>query len=166
MDSIPASSPTTAYTGQERSEVKMTAKHFDTRLSAAGLLTCLLVLLAGCGTDPENPQLTGTWTGQVQFTVPGGPTVPASITLSLTENDAGAVTGTMTYEVLGQSGSGPVTGSHKYPDVSLSLSITLAGEPLTGMYTGKVTAADRMEGTFTTDDGSFSGPLVLTRQAS
>lgn len=52
---------------------------------------------------------------------------------------AGAVTGTMTFDVAGQSGSGPVTGNHEYPEFSLIFGIALAGEKLTGRYAGKAT---------------------------
>lgn len=136
------------------------------RLPAAGLLTLLLIFFAGCGkeTEPEeDPKITGEWTGQVTLPVPGNP--QAMVTLNLTENDEGMVTGMMTYSVAGQGGSGPVTGTHDYPDVSLNLKITLLGQELTGKYVAKLVTDDRMEGTFSTDDGSIMGALTMDRKS-
>ncbi|MDE2974684.1 MAG: hypothetical protein OXU64_08210 [Gemmatimonadota bacterium] len=148
----------------------MTIMRLNPRLSLAVLPTLLLAGLASCGDDEmkpeEDPTLTGEWTGQVEVTIPDLGSVTAMVTLGLTEDDAGMVTGTMTWNVLGQTGTGPVTGTHKYPDVSLNLSVTLAGMELTGKYEGKLTTDDRMEGTFSTDDGSISGPMALTRKAA
>jgi len=153
----------------------MTAQHADTRLSAAGLVTCLLALLAGCGTEPEGGYLSGTWIGQMEFTVPGGPTVPASITLVTSEYvvPAGVVKGEIHFEAAGDSVCGPVTGNHEYPDFSLDFNFALAGEEVTGEYVGKATIHNctpkfrrpewcGMEGTFSTDDGTFSEALTLT----
>jgi hypothetical protein len=134
----------------------MTVTHLKKpRLSLAGLASLLLVVFASCGDDemkPEDPKVTGEWTGQV----PINP-LQASVTLMLTEDDAGAVTGTLTFSVAGQGGSGPVTGTHNYPDVSLNLQIEVLGRPLTGKYAGRLATEDRMEGTFSTDDGTISG---------
>lgn len=137
---------------------------FGRQLAPWGFLTLVFVLLAGCGKDdpvePEDPKLTGTWTGQVD--VLGS---PADIKLEVTEDDDGKVTGTMTYTVLGQSGSGPVTGTHNYPNVMLSLQITFGGMELTGSYAARLDAddPDHMEGTFSTDDGSITGSLAMER---
>jgi len=137
---------------------------FGRQLAPWGFLTLAFVLLAGCGDDepmpPEDPKLTGTWTGQVD--VLGS---PADIKLEVTEDDDGKVTGTMTYTVLGQSGSGPVTGTHNYPNVMLNLKITFAGQELTGSYTARLDTddPDRMEGTFRTDDGTITGSLAMER---
>ena len=77
---------------------------------------------ASCGkVTTEDPKLTGEWTGQVTSPEPD---LSAEVRLELTENDAGEVTGTITWTVAGHSGSGPVIGTHNYPDVSLSLTIT------------------------------------------
>lgn len=137
------------------------------RLVRGILLALSLVLLAGCGDDPvveEDPKLTGTWEGQVALPVPGNPV--AMVTLTLTEDDEGKVTGTMNYSVAGQGGSGPVTGTHNYPDVSLNLSIQLFGQELTGKYVAKLVAEDRMNGTFSTDDDSIEGDLTMTRKSA
>ena len=164
----------------------MTLKNFDSRLSAAGPLTCLLVLVAGCDTEPEpGGYLSGTWIGQMGFTVPGGPTVPSSITLVTTETFTGSVTwehtstgevfGTITFEAGEQSVCAPVTGNHAYPDFSLRFA--LAGEEVTGRYAGKATIHKctskfskrewcGMEGTFSTDDGAVSEVLTLTLDPS
>ncbi|MDE2761615.1 MAG: hypothetical protein OXQ94_05720 [Gemmatimonadota bacterium] len=139
------------------------------RLVRGTLLAFSLVLLAGCGDDPvveEDPKLTGEWTGQAELTIPGFGSVPVMVTLGLSENDAGMVTGTMTWNAVGQTGTSPVTGTHKYPDVSLNLSVTLAGTEVKGKYEGKLTTDDRMEGTFSSEDGSITGPLALTRKAA
>ncbi len=154
----------------------MTAQHSHTCLSAAGLVTCLLALLAGCGTEPEKGGLlAGTWIGQTEFTVPGGPTVPASITLVTVETSVprGIVKGEIIIEAAGQTGCGPVTGNHEYPDFSLDFNFALAGEEVTGGYVGKATIHNctskfgrpewcGMEGTFTTHVGTFSEALTLT----
>lgn len=135
------------------------------QLAPWALLTMALVFLAGCGGDkptpPEDPKLTGTWTGQVDAL--GN---PADVKLELTEDDDGAVTGTMTFTIAGQSGSGPVTGTHDYPNVSLKLKINLVGSELTGSYTGRLATDDRMEGTFRTDDGAITGDLTMERASS
>lgn len=140
----------------------MNMTHLSRRHALGGLLTLSLAFLPGCGDDPEpeDPKLTGEWTGQVA--TPAG---PASVTLGLSENDAGDVTGTMNWVFQGQPGSGPVTGTHNYPEVSLNLKIELFGMELTGKYEGRLTTEDRIEGTFATDDGSITGSVVLTRKA-
>ena len=133
------------------------------RSSLAGLLALFLVAFAGCdgGTEPEDPKLTGEWTGQVTLGL-----FSATITLGLTESDTGDVTGTMTWTVAGQpSGNSDVSGTHNYPDVTLNLKVALGPQELTGKYVAKLTTEDRMEGTFSTDDGSITGPAVLTRKA-
>lgn len=155
------------------------------RLSTAGLLACLMALLAGCESDTEGGFLSGTWIGQVDFTVPGDLIVPSSITLVTSEyltrvgtgqfTGTGDVTGTITFEAAGQSVCGPVTGNHEYPDFSLSFA--LDGKELTGRYAGRVTFDNctskfgrrgwcRMEGTFSTDDGAVSEALTLTLDPS
>lgn len=142
----------------------MTIMHLNPRLSLAVLSTLLLVVLASCSKKmetEEDPTVTGEWTGQVSVGL-----IEASITLKLTEDEAGAVTGTLTYSVAGQEGSKPVTGTHNYPDVSLNLQIELGGNQLTGKYVAKLVSEDRMEGTFSTDDGSVSGPATVTRKST
>ena len=143
----------------------MTLNHLNRRLSSAGFVALLLAALASCEDDPtppEDPKLTGEWTGTV--TLPQNLT--AAITLGLSEDDSGNVTGTMTYTVLGQTGSGPVTGTHNYPNVVLSLKLEIAGTELTGKYEAKLTTKDRMDGTFRTDDGVISGALVMDRKTT
>ncbi len=133
------------------------------RSSLAGLLALFLVAFAGCNddTEPEDPKLTGEWTGTVTLGI-----FSATITLGLDESDTGEVTGTMNWEVPGQpTGTGPVTGTHSYPDVTLNLKVALGTQELTGKYVAKLTTEDRMEGTFSTDDGNITGPAVLTRKA-
>lgn len=50
-----------------------------TRPSAAGLVTCLVALVAGCGADPDQRGfLSGTWTGEMDITMHGGPAGPQS----------------------------------------------------------------------------------------
>jgi len=142
----------------------MNMTHLSRRHALGGLLTLSLAFLPGCdgNTEPEDdPKLTGEWTGQVTL----GP-FSATITLKLSESDAGEVTGTMTWEVPGSpAGSGPVTGTHNYPDVTLNLRVTLLGQERTGKYVARLTTDDRMEGTFSTDDGEIMGPATLTRKA-
>lgn len=135
------------------------------RLPAAGLLTLVLILLAGCSDDvePEDPKVTGEWTGQVTLPLPGSPV--AMVTLKLTEDAEGMVTGTITYSIAGQGGSGPVTGTHNYPDLSLNLKITVLGQEQTGKYVAKLVTDDRMEGTFSTDDGTINGALTMNRKS-
>ena len=127
----------------------MTVTHMKKRrLSLAGLASLLLVVFASCGEmKPEDPKVTGEWTGEVLI----NPEM-AAITLVLTEDDAGAVTGTLTVSVAGQEESGPVTGTHTYPDVSLDLQVPLFGKEYAGTYVAKLVAEDRMEGTFSIDD--------------
>ena len=141
----------------------MTTAHLTRRISLAGLLTLFLVLVVNCGgeTEPEDPKLTGEWTGQVSLGA-----IQAAIALALDEDDAGAVTGTMNWTVAGTTGTGPVTGTHNYPDVSLNLKIEVLGQELTGKYVAKLTTEDRMEGTFGPDDNSFPPqPANLERKS-
>lgn len=140
----------------------MNMTHLTRRHALGGLLTLAMALLPGCSDEmePEDPKLTGEWTGQV--TTPFG---PASVTLGLSESDTGEVTGTMEWVFQGQPGSAPVTGTHDYPDVSLNLKIELLGMEVTGKYTGRLTTEDRIDGTFASDDGGITGSVVLTRKA-
>ena len=163
----------------------MTLTHFDSRLSVAGLLACLLVVVAGCGTGPEGGSLNGTWIGQAGFKLPGDLIAPpSSVTLVTHETiiltgettmATGEVKGTITFEAGGQSVCAPVTGTHEYPDFSLRFG--LAGEEVTGGYVGKATIRNctskfgspdwcGMEGTFSTDDGAVSAALTLTMDPS
>lgn len=177
---MPASRPATTDTRPETGP-KMTAQRSDTRLSAAGLLACLLALPA-CGvTEPEGGWLSGTWIGQADFTLSGDLIAPTSIILrtsekrSITEGYTGEVNGTIFFEAGGQSVCAPVTGNHEYPDFSLRFA--LAGGELAGSYAGKATLGNctrkigkedwcGMEGTFSTDDGAVSEALTLTRDAT
>ena len=131
--------------------------HSNRRLSLGRLLALSLVFLPGCGDDPvePDPTLTGEWSGQFRT---------AAIAMGLSENDAGEVTGTMTWTFLEEMSSGPVMGTHNYPDVSLNLQIEVLGRPLTGKYAGRLATEDRMEGTFSTDDGTISGSLAMKRK--
>ena len=142
----------------------MTVTHLKKpRLSLAGLASLLLVVFASCGDDemkPEDPKVTGEWTGQV----PINP-LQASVTLMLTEDDAGAVTGTLTFSVAGQGGSGPVTGTHNYPDVSLNFLVAWGGEHM-GTYVAKLVAEDRMEGTFSVNTLALSESATLARKST
>lgn len=134
------------------------------RISLAGLLALFLVVLASCGEEmePEDPKVDGEWTGQV--TTPLG---TVALELGLSENDEGEVTGTMNWDLLGQTGSAPVTGTHKYPDVTLTLSIMFGGAELTGSYTAKLNMeGNRMEGTFTSADGTVTAPVTMTRKVT
>ena len=132
----------------------MTMTHLNRRLSLGRFLALSLVFLPGCGDDPvePDPTLTGEWSGQLSGLS------SATIALGLTENDAGDVTGTMTWTAQGEMGSGPVMGTHNYPDVSLNLQVVLFGMPWTGKYVARLVTEDRMEGTFSTD----SGPIPAT----
>lgn len=144
----------------------MTATRLNRRFALSVVLTPFLVPIASCGDDkiePEDPKLTGEWTGQVTFPEPDP---SAEVGLELTENEAGEVTGTITWTVADNSGSGPVTGTHNYPDVSLNLTITWFGEKLTGRYVAQTVSDDRMEGTFSSDDGSITEPLAMTRKSA
>ena len=135
----------------------MTMTHSNRRLSLGRFLALSLVFLPGCGDDDPvevDPTLTGEWSGQVAL----GGGASATIALGLTEHDAGDVTGTMTLTLAGDMSSGPVMGTHNYPDVSLNLQIVLFGMPWTGKYVARLVTEDRMEGTFSTD----SGPIPAT----
>lgn len=141
----------------------MNMTHLSRRHALGGLLTLAMALLPGCSDEmePEDPKLTGEWTGQVTLGA-----ISAAVTLGLSESDTGEVTGTMTYAVGGTpAGSGPVTGTHEYPDVTLNLKIEALGQEITGKYVARLTTEDRMEGTFSTDDGSITGPATFTRKA-
>ena len=133
------------------------------RLSLGGLFTLMLVFFAGCGDDPvepEDPKLTGMWKGQVEFQGQS-----ATFTFNLSEKDDGAVTGTVTYEIAGITGSGTVTGTHTYPDVDLRIRITFLGRTGAGSYKAKLTTKDKMDGNFRSDDGELAGPLSMERSS-
>ena len=163
----------------------MTAQHYATRLSAAGLLACLLALPACRDRDSEGGLLAGTWIGRADFTLSDDLIAPSLITLYTNEYVTGSVAGeytgtgevfgTMTIEARGQSVCAPITGNHEYPDFSLRFA--LAGEEVTGRYVGKATIRNctskftspdwcGMDGTFSTDDGAVSEALTLTLHTS
>jgi len=129
-----------------------------------GLLALSLVFLANCGggTDPEDPSLSGEWAGQI--TLPG---LQASIVFGLAEDDAGAVTGTMTWTQQGGPPlAGIVMGTHTNRNVLLNMEIALMAESLRGKYEARLATDDRMEGTFASDDGQITGSLNMERQGT
>ena len=134
--------------------------HLYRRLSPAGLLALSLVFLTSCGeTDPEDPNISGEWSGQI--TVPG---FQASINFGLTENDMGAVTGTMTWTQQGAPPlDGTVMGTHTNRNVLLNMEIALMAESLRGKYEATLKTDDHMEGTFASDDGQIMGSLNMYR---
>ncbi len=103
-----------------------------------------LALSSSCwdGTaEPENPTVTGSWTGAgVSFgTV-------ESWRFRLEESSDGAVTGSFSIRVGRLVFSGTAVGAHVYPAVSLDLDMVFFGTVVSGAYQGQVISPDSIDG--------------------
>ena len=77
------------------------------------------------------PTITGRWSGLTSVGI-----VPEAWRFELTESPGGRVTGTVSAEGAEQVRSGTVDGRHSYPQVTLSLELTIGDREETGTYNG------------------------------
>ena len=116
-----------------------------------------LAALCGCGTDPADVPLAGTWRGS--HTTEG--IVTFQFTWELRECD-GVIAGSGSFAFSSTTVTGDVTGSYTHPDVRMTLAI---GEDLRFRYVGTRTSDDVLDGTLEDPDGDGSPiPLTLTRE--
>lgn len=103
-----------------------------------------IALSPGCWggpAEPENPKVTGNWTGTgVSFGT------AESWRFSLEESSDGAVTGTFSIRVERLVFSGTVGGTHAYPTVSLDLDLVFFGQVVSGTYRGQLVSEESIEG--------------------
>ena len=91
--------------------------------------------------EPENPTVTGSWTGTgVSFGTAEG------WRFRLEESSDGTVTGTFSIRVERLVFSGTVDGAHTYPAVSLDLDMVFFGQVVSGTYHGQLIAAESIQG--------------------
>ncbi len=111
------------------------------RVVRRALIVAVIVALAGCNGDasgPDQPELTGNWAGRFTNAVLG----QGNLTLTLSQDSDGSVTGNWSLTGDGGNSEGAVAGSHHYPDVLLALE----GDSGTLLYTGQTDSSDRIRG--------------------
>ena len=117
-----------------------------------------IFLLIGCGesspTEPDRTDLTGNWFGT--FVSQGD---VFELRWTLTDLNP-AITGTGTFGSPGIALTINITGSHQEPNVTLTITATVGGTPLT--YQGMTQGTNTVGGTLTTATGQFA--LQMARQ--
>ena len=111
------------------------------RVVRRALSVAVIVALAGCNGDasgPDQPELTGNWAGRFTNAVLG----QGNLTLTLSQDSDGLVTGNWSLTGDGGNREGTVAGSHHHPDVLLALE----GDSGTLLYTGQTDSNDRIRG--------------------
>ena len=109
-------------------------------LSLAAVVLLAPVLVPGCGTEPEETPLSGTWTGTATF----GSDVIAFTWEIIESGGVIAGTGTLTQDPLAFTGD--VTGSYSHPDVRMTLTIVVDGVDWRFRWVGTRAGNDMLTG--------------------
>lgn len=121
------------------------------RLVPPYLVPAVFLAIAACSdsTGPEAPSLTGQWSGTSQG---------ITLTVTLSEDASGALSGSGTFSVTGGAIAVTITGSHAHPAVSFTLTANGIED---SNYSGTVTSPDRIDGSLSGSGfNAFQIPLV------
>ena len=123
-----------------------------------------VLLAAGCGsTEPEVPDLDGTWLGAITTDLG-----TETWTHSITDNN-GQISGSLSVAHPAGIVSGSLSGSYDHPRAEIRSNLTLQGWPVTCIYQATVSdSRQSMSGTCNCNDGTVvfvSASLTLQKQS-